>query len=221
MTLVSVWHSCGRPTKTDKPCGQRRSKQAPACNRHLSEEERAEFAARQQHLINTLAAGALPAIPTRPACWSWLVSHLDRQRQSLEHWQAGRCALCGQAHQVLDHDHVTGWIRGYLCRGCNISEGSNAGRVFQRYRKWNPARILGIWEFYNSPFSGQDRGQLHGYQAARPLVVDAGGAVHFLAPWIDNVPPGMGLPQPARHADLTATLAARLSKAATGIDRQS
>jgi hypothetical protein len=35
--------------------------------------------------------------------------------------QGGRCALCGSGFfsLCLDHDHVTGKVRGLLCRVCN------------------------------------------------------------------------------------------------------
>lgn len=45
--------------------------------------------------------------------------------------QQGRCALCGtdnpsnkrQKTWCIDHDHVTGRVRGLLCMGCNLSIG--------------------------------------------------------------------------------------------------
>lgn len=40
--------------------------------------------------------------------------------------QGGRCAICGQIpHRTLavDHDHVTGKIRGLLCDSCNNGLG--------------------------------------------------------------------------------------------------
>lgn len=41
--------------------------------------------------------------------------------------QGGRCAVCGNplapADSVLDHDHVTGEVRGVLHRGCNSMLG--------------------------------------------------------------------------------------------------
>lgn len=44
--------------------------------------------------------------------------------------QEGRCVICGK-HQnelskglVIDHDHITGKVRGLLCHLCNIGIGS-------------------------------------------------------------------------------------------------
>lgn len=35
--------------------------------------------------------------------------------------QNGRCALCERDPLFIDHDHVTGVVRGILCPGCNTS----------------------------------------------------------------------------------------------------
>lgn len=55
---------------------------------------------------------------------------LDKIRDELIEKQGGRCAVCGQWFAeypkrdiVVDHDHVTGVIRGALCRNCNRAEG--------------------------------------------------------------------------------------------------
>lgn len=40
--------------------------------------------------------------------------------------QDGRCAICGENQSerlAIDHDHITGEIRGLLCRKCNLMLG--------------------------------------------------------------------------------------------------
>jgi len=35
-----------------------------------------------------------------------------------------KCAICGDGRKlVIDHDHVTGAVRGILCDGCNVGVG--------------------------------------------------------------------------------------------------
>jgi Recombination endonuclease VII len=40
--------------------------------------------------------------------------------------QEGRCAICGNSldNPHIDHDHITGKVRGILCPGCNWGLGS-------------------------------------------------------------------------------------------------
>jgi hypothetical protein len=65
-----------------------------------------------------------------------------------------RCAICGAARRrmVADHDHATGMIRGWLCRACNTGEGRRVDptetMVFDAYRRWHPAAILGVYMPY-------------------------------------------------------------------------
>ena len=49
----------------------------------------------------------------------------DRVRLMIEY--GGRCAICGHDESngrlILDHDHVSGHIRGVLCHPCNLILG--------------------------------------------------------------------------------------------------
>ncbi len=37
--------------------------------------------------------------------------------------QEEECVICGESAEVIDHDHVTGRIRGALCQRCNMGLG--------------------------------------------------------------------------------------------------
>jgi hypothetical protein len=108
------------------------------------------------------------------ACHDWPVTSEDRARVGaaaecpdpekarmlasdlLADWQDDRCAVCNGHSDVLDHDHETGLVRGWLCRFCNGQEPGDGipGGRFDRYRSRNPASILGLTIRYYSPFTG-------------------------------------------------------------------
>jgi hypothetical protein len=111
-----------------------------------------------------------------PACWSWplwpdgkVAMYYRRWPDAadsyvLSDWHAGRCAVCGEVPgrgrgaYVEDHDHATGWTRGWLCRSCNLLEAASVRPAFVRYRERPPAAILGISKRYvnaygNTPLS--------------------------------------------------------------------
>jgi len=66
---------------------------------------------------------------------AWTIGHLKSK-------QGGCCLLCqktinltvagAKSDYVADHDHITGEIRGVLCRGCNGAEG----KVFTAVATW-------------------------------------------------------------------------------------
>ena len=112
-----------------------------------------------------------------PACWSWEAPDMDRWEEYrdtlpvvarptltkeichealLKRWHAGRCAICAWDKERLlaDHDHETGWVRGWLCRSCNTREAINPGGIWEKYRQRNPAGICGVQVMYISPYSG-------------------------------------------------------------------
>jgi hypothetical protein len=86
----------------------------------------------------------------------------------LADWQRWRCAICARtpfargpnaaarrARQlVIDHDHVSGLIRGILCAGCNHAEGRSSTKAprYVGYRNRPPAAILGMQVPYFSTF---------------------------------------------------------------------
>lgn len=79
-------------------------------------------------------------------------------RYVLRRWQADRCALCGFTEGlVLDHDHETALIRGWLCRNCNSQEPHADDPRFASYREQSPAVMLGISARYHLPVLGWDK----------------------------------------------------------------
>lgn len=149
-------HLCGRPTQRGAACRaacrQRRYEWAAACNRHLEDHERA------QHEQIAAQYDLRPCYEfddsMKPACWSWPAPTAAERAITMGRWHPECCAICGHPDSdlVCDHDHDTGWIRGYLCRGCNIAEGSSQAALFRRYRRWHPARMHGSWVRYDNPY---------------------------------------------------------------------
>jgi hypothetical protein len=89
----------------------------------------------------------------RPACWEWreyayrcaeqdIEPVFDRgwprDLATLRAWHRGQCADCGRRPRrlVCDHDHWSGFVRGYLCDACNHKpsgwyEDRHPARMFQ------------------------------------------------------------------------------------------
>jgi hypothetical protein len=73
----------------------------------------------------------------------------DAEYQAMREAQGGVCALCGQPeiHRIkgtllslaVDHDHVTGQIRGLLCMKCNHALG-----YLERY---GPGWVAKVWRY--------------------------------------------------------------------------
>lgn len=98
------------------------------------------------------------AVTAKPACRAWEVE----EGATLNNWHSNECAMCGAStaqlvELVIDHDHMTGLIRGRLCRGCNACEAHHVNTPW--WIEWraglNPAGILGIEEEYEHLIPGQ------------------------------------------------------------------
>ena len=123
-----------------------------------------------------------------PVCWLWPAPETctfasdEVARDFLRYWHNGQCAACGSPGDLVqDHDHETGLVRGYLCRSCNgLEAGASDKTTWGKYRRRNPATILGISLRYYSPFTG------YAEPAPPPMPIDddhpAFEAARLLAP---------------------------------------
>jgi hypothetical protein len=96
-----------------------------------------------------------------PVCWVWPAPASctfpdDDTASRFLRWWCRECAICGGSAEglILDHDHRTALVRGYVCRSCNAQEGKSDGGVYRKYRERNPASILGLSIRYYSSFAG-------------------------------------------------------------------
>jgi Recombination endonuclease VII len=165
--------TCGRLTKRGGQCTQSIRPSNPACGAHITSAEKAAYEARLADARRI--ACAYWVNDSTPACWSWPVLNSDRSAMHqaitgsddalhqtfcaydvLWEWQQHRCALCraATADMVMDHDHETGYIRGWLCRRCNTEEGVGWSERIGKYRKQNPASLFGIDVWYHSEITG-------------------------------------------------------------------
>lgn len=166
MNQGGAGHLCRRPTGKGGECRLTRLRfglklTAPACWRHLTKKERAvlhrEEAAEWASAARRVAElwhGDVPLDERDPACWAW-----NTDADSLDGFGDGACAICGtdQPPIVNDHSHDTGLRRGQLCRSCNLREGhrrDDGDHIWAKYRRCNPASILGIAERYVNPLTG-------------------------------------------------------------------
>ena len=79
----------------------------------------------------------------------------DVRWRLMQQFQNGRCAVCAFGPRdgpdlVIDHDHESDFIRGFLCRSCNTLEGCGGHEVFDMYRERHPAMICGLRARYTT-----------------------------------------------------------------------
>ena len=109
-------------------------------------------------------------LPSQPACWSWPIPTLrdvaDATVVQIVEFQAGRCGMCARqmARLLVDHDHWSNLVRGFLCHSCNPSEGGDHA-AFDAYRRRHPAAMLGC----RIEYTAWSRKQLQGYRTGREL----------------------------------------------------
>lgn len=117
-------------------------------------------------------------------------------------WQDGRCAWCGHEDPVrrldADHCHMTGLVRGYLCRACNINESVSFDPAWDEWREGdNPAFALKHFEVYRNNFGAtpiSSQGALHWYSHSERMAwfelivphMEAGAPWPTDAPWLDT-----------------------------------
>jgi DNA-directed RNA polymerase subunit RPC12/RpoP len=72
--------------------------------------------------------------------------------QRLLEFQLGRCAICGNKPRskrlAVDHNHITGSIRGLLCKNCNyrilggVRDSVVTLQIAINYLKYPPAQTM-------------------------------------------------------------------------------
>ena len=97
----------------------------PLCKPCRAAQERRRYARDREAILARHRAN--PAYKEQ-ARWQKILKKRGATRAQYEAMyatQGGRCAVCGDAYDVLhvDHDHSTGRVRGLLCVRCNIGIG--------------------------------------------------------------------------------------------------
>lgn len=86
-------------------------------------EQRAE-GKRSRRRKKTMGQGALGYPPSLTTLAKYGLKQEDYDRMTIR--QGGACAICGDdgSSLLIDHDHLTGEVRGLLCMDCNFMLGN-------------------------------------------------------------------------------------------------
>lgn len=130
--------SDGGPKPECKACSAEMSKRYAAAHKAELRAKQAEYArANRDRLIEARRQRRKDNPEERTAqhyrkAYGMTLQQVDAMIAS----QGGRCACCGDillpGHKThVDHDHVTGQVRGVLCRWCNLAEGNLKGSALR------------------------------------------------------------------------------------------
>lgn len=139
-----------------RPCAKDRVREynnAYMRRQRVENPERYRGAARARYAANPEASKARLRAISMKAKYGITPEDYDRMLER----QGGVCAICRQPEKVvhrktqrgpsrlaIDHDHVTGWVRGLLCNRCNTSLGwyeRNRQMVDFYVRLYEPIRV--------------------------------------------------------------------------------
>lgn len=153
-----------------------------------------------------------------PAWKSWALP-AEGEVVDMWDWQDGHCAMCGfdrhSRRMAADHCHDTGFVRGYLCSGCNTDEGTSSDPIWDGWRNGdNPAHAFKYFEVYRNSsgvtaISNDSALRYYTYQERMAwwreveASVAAGGDIPTRAPWTPEATARRDLEQVELRAALT------------------